>query len=239
MNRILFERQSPRYVLDPRDPRFEHVRGVLRLKVGDGFDAGVINGPVGRATITAIEPEALRIEVEWGQIPPPPPPVDLLIGLCRPATVRKILATAPTLGVRTITFFMAQRSDPAYARSALWRDGEWRRHAIEGAEQAFDTRLPEVRLAGGEDALDSRLPPAGLRLAMDVYEGAGPLSAVRFAPDNPVALAIGPERGWGPADRQGLRRHRFQMVSAGTRVMRVETAVVAGLTLVLAGIGRI
>jgi RsmE family RNA methyltransferase len=52
-------------------------------------------------------------------------------------------------------------------------------------------------------------------------------------------LALGPERGWGPADRAALRAHGFTLVHLGPRVLRSETAVVAALTLVRAQLGLI
>jgi 16S rRNA U1498 N3-methylase RsmE len=100
MNRILFEKQEATYTLDPRDPRFDHVRGVLRMRIGDSFDVGVVNGPVGKATILSLRTDSLMVAVDWKERPPLPPDIHLLIGMCRPATVRKILTTAPTLGIR-------------------------------------------------------------------------------------------------------------------------------------------
>jgi RsmE family RNA methyltransferase len=55
--------------------------------------------------------------------------------------------------------------------------------------------------------------------------------------ETPVVLALGPERGWGPADRAALRAHGFTLVHLGTRVLRSETAVIAALTLVRARLG--
>lgn len=236
MNRILFETEASVYTLDARDPRFEHVRGVLRLRVGDAFDVGVVNGRAGKAVVEDLGERAMKVRVDWGEHPPGPPPVHLLVGLCRPATARKILTTVPTLGVRELLFVASGRSDPAYGRSRLWRDGEWRERLIEGVEQGFGTFLPELhRLASLQEAV-ARLPVGGDRLALDVYEGTASLSASVPA-TGPVVVAVGPERGWNGADRKVLRQGGFALVSAGRGVLRVETAVVVGLTAVLGGLG--
>jgi RsmE family RNA methyltransferase len=237
MNRILFESQLPSYKLDPMDPRFEHVRGVLRMRVGDAFDVGVINGPVGKAVITSLEEGYLDIQAKWEEPPPLPPPVHLLVGMCRPATARKILTTAPTLGVRSITFTQSGRSDPAYGRSSLWTKGEWRKMLIEGVEQAFDTYLPPVELIDSIADGVAALPAGSICLALDVYEGIKPLSAVEVSSCKPVCLAIGPERGWNKNDRAILLEAGFELVSLNERVLRVETAVTVGLTLILSGMG--
>jgi len=238
MNRILFEEQSDTYILDPRDPRFEHVRGVLRMREGDSFDVGAINGPAGKARIEKLGDHVMEISVEWGKVPPLPPPVYLLVGMCRPATARKILTTAPTLGVRGIVFAGTGRSDPAYAKSTLWASDEWRKRLTEGVEQAFDTFLPEVHVCGDlASAMDHVREKHCLSLMLDVYEGTRPLSGIELDPSKPVCLAIGPERGWNTNDRQLLRNEGFQLVSLNDKVLRVETAVTVGLTLVLSGMG--
>jgi 16S rRNA (uracil1498-N3)-methyltransferase len=71
---------------------------------------------------------------------------------------------------------------------------------------------------------------------LDNYESPRALSELpSFSGD--VTLAIGPERGWSPAERTLLRAHGFTFVHLGTRVLRTETAVIAALTLVRAKLG--
>jgi RsmE family RNA methyltransferase len=237
MNRILFTEQEDSYDMDPSDPRFEHVRGVLRMGEGDVFDVGVVNGPVGRATIIELDKKRLRVAVTWGKVPSLPPPVYLLVGLCRPATARKILLTAPTLGVRGIFFVHSGRSDPAYSKASLWKADEWRDLVIKGSEQAFDTHVPDVFLCERWEDLQNFLPVDAARLALDVYEGARPLSSYPLIKGRSTILAIGPERGWNTDDRRELARQQFELVSLNDRVLRVETAVTVGLTLVLRQMG--
>ena len=238
MNRILFEEHHSVYELDPRDPRFEHVRGVLRMREGDRFDVGVINGPVGKATIESLEKDRMNISVEWGERPPVPPQVYLLVGMCRPATARKILTTAPTLGVRGIVFTGCGRSDPAYGKSSLWTSGESRQRLIEGAEQAFDTYVPDLHVYENlPEAVDFLKGTVSRRFMLDVYEGARPLSSIEMPKEEPVCLAVGPERGWNANDRELMRENGFDLVSLNDRVLRIETAVTVGLTLMLAAKG--
>lgn len=236
MNRILFEEQSAVLELASGDPRLEHVRGVLRARIGDVLDVGVVDGPVGRGRVCCIEEGRVRLEAEWGAIPPPFPPLTLLVGLSRPATMRKVLITAPTLGVRRLLVAPAGRSDPAYGRSSLWDDGEWRRRLIEGAEQAFVTRLPEfVRAESLPEAME-QLPVGGMRLAPDVYESRAAFGDL-VDPDRSLTIAIGPERGWNQPDRVCLSGHGFQLVSLGSRVMRVETAMTLAVGIALDRMG--
>lgn len=238
MNLILFEPAELTAPLPRTDPRAEHVQKVLRRQVGDTFDVGLVDGPLGKATLTAVSADALSLTFTWGPPPPPADPITLLIGLPRPQTARDILRDATTLGVGALHFMATERSDPNYAAATLWTSGEWRRHCLAGAAQAFATHLPLVTSNHTLATALAALPAATTqRLALDNYEATAPLSTCNLLGDTSVVLALGPERGWGPADRAALRAHGFTLVHLGTRVLRSETAVIAALTLVRARLG--
>ena len=235
MNLVLFEPSEIGRPLPRDDPRAVHVLGVLRRAEGGAFDAGQVDGPRGKGRITAVRDDALELAFEWGAPPPPLDPLTLVIGLPRPQTARKILREAAALGVRAIHFVATGKGEAGYAGSTLWRDGEWRRHLLAGAAQAFDTRLPGVTHGGTLEAALDGLDPAAARLALDNYEASRPLSAAPCAP--PVAVAIGPERGWSARERDLLRARGFELVHLGPRVLRTETACVAAVAVVKSRLG--
>lgn len=205
---------------------------VLKRNSGEVFDAGLINGPRGQGTLVTIGPDALTLAFIWGDSSPPLESVILIIGLPRPQTARDILRDATTLGVAAIHFVSTEKSENNYAQSSLWTTGEWQRHLVAGASQAFSTRIPEVSRGRTLADVLTEQPTATVRLALDNYEAPTPLASVRLAADSQVILALGPERGWSTADRVLLRKHSFDLVHLGPRVMRCETAVIAALTLV-------
>ena len=251
MNLILFEPADTVNPLPRRDPRAVHLLDVLRRKVGDTFDAGLINGPRGKGTLAAIGPDTLTLTFVWDTSPAPPPePVTLILGLPRPQTARDILREATALGVAALHFVATEKGEPSYAQSSLWSSGELRRQLIAGAEQAFDTRLPEVTHgrtlpatlaslgpARDEPVRDSAPAPA-TRIALDNYESPRPLSECHLLSDIPVVLALGSERGWSAAERAALRAAGFAFAHLGTRVLRTETAVIAALAIVRSRLGR-
>lgn len=229
MNLILFEPGETAAPLPRTDPRAQHLLDVLRRRVGDTFDAGLVNGPRGKGTLLTLGDATLTLSLVWSAEPPPLPPVTLLIGLPRPQTARDILRDATTMGVAAIHFVRTEKSEHSYAQSTLWTTGEWRRHLLAGAAQAFDTRLPEVTWGRTLAELAATLPPHSTRLALDNYEATIPLGSAVAAAKPPAVLALGPERGWGAEDRAWLRAHGFTLAHLGTRVLRVETAVLAVL----------
>jgi RsmE family RNA methyltransferase len=241
MNLILFEPSELAAPLLLSDPRARHVLAVLKRRCGDTFDVGIVNGPRGKGTLVSTRDESLALSFTWDAPPAPLAPVTLIIGLPRPQTARDILRDATTLGATGIHFVATERADPNYAISTLWTSGEWRRHCLAGAAQAFDTRLPEVTWTHTlASAIATLSDSAANRFALDNYEASFSLRACSPSADTPAesvhakVIAIGPERGWGAVDRDVLRATGFKLVHLGTRVLRVETAVVAALAIIRA-----
>lgn len=237
LNLVLFSPDEAARPLPREDRRAEHILRVLRRQPGDNFDAGLANGPLGKATLVRIAPKELHLTFAWGDKPPAPPPLTLLVGLPRPQTARDILRDATTLGATALCFTATERSEPSYARSKLWTTGEWRQHVLAGAEQSFSTFVPEVESGDTLAEVLAALPASGTRLALDNYEASQRLADANLPANQPVVLALGPERGWTACDREMLREHRFAFVHLGRRVLRTETAVVAALTLLRAKLG--
>ncbi len=237
MNLILFEPAEVDAPLPRRDPRGVHLLETLKRKVGDTFDAGIVNGPRGKGTLVAISDDALRLAFAWCDPPPPADPITVIVGLPRPQTARDILRDATALGVAALHFVQTEKGEASYAQSALWSSGEWRRHLVAGAEQAFDTRIPEVTFGGSlTDAL-ARLPQDIARIALDNYEATASLADHPLARGQSVVLALGAERGWSAGERRTLRHASFALVHLGPRVLRAETAVTASLAIVRARTG--
>ncbi len=237
VNIILFRPSEVELPLSRSDPRAHHLLTVLRRQPGDTFDAGVINGPRGKGTLVSVEEGRVLVTFAWGESPPAPASLTLLIGLPRPQTARDILREATTLGVAAMHFVRTERGEASYADSSLWHSGAWEECVINGAAQAFCTRLPEV--THGRTLADTiAAQPAGeIRLALDNYESPAALSQVAVPAGRAVVLAFGAERGWSPAERVLLRENGFTFVHLGERVLRTETACLAAITLIRAKLG--
>ncbi len=107
--------------------------------------------------------------------------------------------------------------------------------AIEAAEQCGRTALPEI----GESVKLMRLladwPPGRALLFADEAGGEAAASAIAAA-GLPAALVIGPEGGFTDRERAALIAHpAARRISLGPRILRAETAALAGLTLAILG----
>ena len=237
MNLLLIDQKVSHLSLPREDPRAVHLRSVLGVKVGDEIDLALRNGPRGKGTVSVLSEKRLDLVIRW--LTPHPCdffPVHLIVGFARPQTCRKILEQAAALGVEKISFFQSEKGEPSYSKSRLWTTNEWMERIDRGVEQAFASFVPACdTFSSLNEALGSLRSEKIQRIAMDNYESTSPLAAQKESYGTPMALALGPERGWSENERNLLRSERFELRHLGKRVLRLETAVVASLSLLLAG----
>ena len=231
MNLMLFDDAFESVRLESVDPRAQHLRKVLRAKVGTLVFLGFVNGPRARAEVVAVEPDgSFELEVIGSEPAPTPLPITLLIGLPRPHTAKRILFEAASLGVAGIHFFEAERSEPSYAQSSLWQTDEWRDRVRLGTEQAFSTYLPQVAMHADLQSAISALHGAAVHVALDNYEAKGALGEVLPGSGASAVLALGPERGWTADERDVFRKNGWKLAHMGAHVLRAETACVAAVS---------
>ena len=104
--------------------------------------------------------------------------------------------------------------------------------AIEAAEQCERLTVPRIRRSQPlVEALEAWPRERMLTAAMERQDAPWPAPA-----GGPTALLIGPEGGLSPAELDVLRRTpSIVPASLGPRILRAETAAIAGLALLLAG----
>lgn len=234
MNIILAE---PHEVNDLRltvtDRRAEHIVKVLRSEVGNRVRIGLINGKMGWGTISAIQkkyPFYVELFLDLRKLPGKVPVLDLILALPRPIMLKRILSQVTSLGVGTIYLINANRVEKSFWEAGILQPEEYRRHLLQGLEQAVDTRLPDIQvhrkfkpfiedfypsIAGGYGHLILAHPTGGHRLG-DVVNGGGR-----------ICLAVGPEGGWVDYEVTKFREQGFCCCTIGERILKVDTAVIA------------
>lgn len=230
MNLILFERPFESVRLDASDERARHLRKVLRAKVGSLVYAGFVNGLRALTEVVAVSLEgAYELKVISTESASGLLPINLLIGLPRPHTARRLLFEAASLGVASMHFFPAEKSEPSYAKSRLWQTDEWRDRILRGTEQAFGTHLPQVKLHSDMPSAMATQAGAFIKIALDNYEANDSLGAVLLGKSDAAVIAIGPERGWSANERNTFRENNWQLAHMGPNILRIETACVAAI----------
>ena len=93
----------------------KHAREIWKSRPGDVVRVGRLGGNRGTARVVALERDALRLEVEALDDPPPPPlGIDLAVALPRPPILRRSLQQATSLGVKRIHVFGCTRIEKSF-----------------------------------------------------------------------------------------------------------------------------
>jgi len=203
-----------------------YLGNVMRLGVGESVV--LFNGQDGEWSGVLTEVKRDRALVELGvqtRVQAPEPDLWLLFAPLKRDATDLVVQKATELGVSAIRPVFSARTNTA--RVNLERLGAIAREAAEQSERLTvpDIFAPEPLL----DVLGAW--PADRRLAAAIERG-GPAAI----PHQAGALLVGPEGGFSPAELDVLRAARFvSPICLGPRVLRAETAVIAGLALLQGG----
>ncbi len=269
MNLLILEPREIGVPLARSDRRVEHVRKILKKDVGDTLAAGLSGGPkdpcpLGTARIESWDGNSMVVSFSPERDAPPLRPVTLVLGFPRPIQVARILKDLCSLGVRRILMAATDLGEKSYAESTIFKERDFLRPLLEGAEQAGNPRLPEADTFPALAAALAALGPAApgeARWALDPYRAEGLFgnllirtgaygqaggfedgTAGTAGPAGPgapagITLAVGSERGWTDRELEFLSAAGFRFASLGDRILRTETACTAAVTLALAALG--
>ncbi|TBR06684.1 MAG: 16S rRNA (uracil(1498)-N(3))-methyltransferase [Lysobacter sp.] len=216
-----------------------HLTRVLRLAVGDACIVFNGDGCDYPATLVSIGKREARLRIGEAAAVFRESPLRLVLlqGVARGEKMDLILQKATELGVQSIVPLWSQRSEVRLdeARGAK-RLEHWRRVVSSACEQCGRAVVPDVvapmALQGALAALDVH----DARLLLDP---AGDVSLRTFEvrDEATVALAVGPEGGWSPLDRDQLQAAGFRGLRLGPRILRTETAGLAAIAALQARFG--
>ena len=209
------------------DP-YHHLFRVRRLSAGD--ELRLVDGE-GRARWGQVREVTRRhAVVELGERAPANEPrhrVELLVGVLRRERASWLVEKATELGVVAVRFVASERSPRRFGGATFDRLERVARGAV---EQCGRSRLPKVTGVHPWADLETLVEAAG-----DVWlaDPAAPPGLGRAAKAS--ALLVGPEGGWSADERDQLVDVGCRPVGLGQRVLRVETAAIAGLARLLVG----
>ncbi len=216
-----------------------HLAKVLRAEPGQIFDV-LAGGFLRRGEVQTVSERevvfALGDELETDAALP----IHLLLAVIKFDHYEWGLEKATELGAARITPVIARRTEKHLGLAAAKRVERWRKIVREASQQSRRSDLPEVdeplALKAALALVDA---PHKVLLAETEQENtlAAALSA-RHRQDGPdaersraLALAIGPEGGWAPEEFALFGTAGWERVTLGPRVLRAETAAIAGLAI--------
>lgn len=201
---------------------------VLRLREGERIC--VFNGRDGewQAALSSIRKRDCRLVVSE-QVRPQAtgPDIDYLFAPLKHARLDYMVQKATEMGVRRLRPVITRRT--VAGRVNLDRMAS---NAIEAAEQCGILQIPEVMAAAKLEAALANWDSARMLVFCDeAAPNVNPAEALsHIGHAAPVAILIGPEGGFDPAERDLLLRQPYTIaISLGPRIMRADTAAVAAL----------
>ncbi len=217
----------------PEGPR-RHLLQVLRARPGQALvlfngEGGEFHGEL----VSASKREARVHLVDFDPVDRESP-LDLALaqGVARGTHMDLALQKATELGVRRILPLVCRRSvlPPHQVEKKM---AHWQGVIIAACEQSGRTRLPELAPPRPLDIHAEALAGAREIQALLLHPGEQPAAALLDTLDakRPIQLLIGPEGGFDAAERERLRAAGARALGLGPRVLRTETAALAGITL--------
>jgi 16S rRNA (uracil1498-N3)-methyltransferase len=219
------------------DDAAAHLVRVLRLQAGDACVLFNGDGFDYDARIVAADKRGAQAEVLGARRIDNESPlrISLVQGIARGEKMDLILQKATELGVARILPVDSERSEVKLdAQRAAKRLAHWREVVVSACEQSGRAVVPEV------------LAPQPLAQGVALCEGRGflldpfadsTLASLQGGELRACTLAIGPEGGWSPRDREQLAATGYEGLRLGPRVLRTETAGIAAIAALQAMLG--
>lgn len=210
------------------DARAEHIRTVLKARVGDEVRTGVLDGLIGTSRVESVDDQTVVLRPQHVE-QALEPWFDLILAAPRPKVLKRLWPQLAALGAGRIVILNAFKVEKCYFSSQWLDPAQYKPLLIEGLMQSGTTRLPEVHVKQRfkpfmEDELDACFPKA-LRLLAHPGDVAGH----PWTLDQGVRplLAIGPEGGWTDYELDQFLTRGFTPFSLGVRPLRTDTATIA------------
>ncbi len=205
-----------------------HLRAVLRMRLGDTAElldgaGGALFSEIELISVDSVVFRTLRRRNE----PESRSPLTLVMAMLKGKKMDMVVQKATELGVSSFVPIITRYCEPQGRDSQLL--DRWQRIMLEACKQCGRARLMEI--SAPQPLSELRLPPESRKIMPWENETACPFAASGVEPGQPLALLIGPEGGFHPAEVEQATDWGFRTVSLGPRVLRAETAAVAAATL--------
>ncbi|MCA9306347.1 MAG: 16S rRNA (uracil(1498)-N(3))-methyltransferase [Phycisphaerales bacterium] len=206
-------------------PEAEHAAKVKRARVGDPVDLFDGAGAIAHATLTEVRKNRLVARIESNRrLAPIAPAIEVASATPKGPRLEKMLDMLSQAGAASWRAINTRHGvvDPGEGK----RDRA-ERIAVESLKQCG--RAHVMRIDDKQDFADALVSEADTRLVIADATGGQyvPTGAQR------VRLLVGPEGGWHEAELAAAKQAGAAVVSLGPYALRIETAAVVGVGVIL------
>jgi RsmE family RNA methyltransferase len=224
MNSIILKDQSGK-ITDPQI--LAHIHTTLKLALGDEVRCTVLNMGLAKGKVLEINKDYCQLQLD-SISPGRPQWFDLIVGISRPQTTKKILEHATTFGANSFHFFKAALSEKSYLTSKIFENNSYEESMQLGLSQAaIYSELPKFKMDIYNPA--SQYKDAPQKFVLDLKTDKSFLD-INLDFTQPITLAVGPERGFINDDLERFHQAGFTSVKISSSILRVEHAVYSAIS---------
>lgn len=205
----------------------QHLLQTLKAKAGDTLKVTVLNKGIGKAKILELNQDRLKIELldirpaskSW---------FDLIVGISRPQTMKKIIEHGTTFGANSFHFYQAALSEKSYLTSKIYDEQSMKELTMLGlAQSTIYSQAPELKLYPYNPA--KNFESFDQKYILDL-NGTHSFLEEKIDFSKPIVLSIGPERGFIKEDIEAFKNAGFKSIKISSTVLRVEHAVYSAIS---------
>lgn len=207
------------------DPKIiAHLFETLKATPGDIFKCTILNNGLSLGTIESLTENECRLKLSK-TTPAQSQWFNLIVGISRPQTTKKILEHATTFGAKKIHFFKAALSEKSYLTSKVFDNHQAQEYLIAGLSQStIYSSIPELKADEYNPADIYKKHQQKFILDLNATDNFLDIKdEIDFGMD--ITLAIGPERGFIPEDISHFHAAGFKSIKISSSILRVEHAI--------------
>jgi len=214
-----------------------HISRVLRMQIGDSIVVVAFDGSAAIGKINNIAVDKVTIELQQTIIEDKESPLNVYLaqGLPKSDKMDYIVQKAVELGVKKVYPMDAEHSVVQYDQGKkVKRQERWQKIAGEAAKQCGRSIVPTIEPITSLSTILASLDAETVILLL--YEGQATLGLKQALVEHHAKkylLIVGPEGGFSAKEVALCQNHGACSVTLGPRILRTETAALAGVAIVM------
>jgi 16S rRNA (uracil1498-N3)-methyltransferase len=225
-------------------PLLHHLRGSLRLQQGEHLTLTVNPDRRYYVEVADITSREIVTHIVRQETAPPRTTPRIVLGqsLLKGDRMEWVLQKSTELGVDTIVPLESQhcviKPKPERTEHQLAR---WHRIVLEAAQQSERWTVPAVTEPTAFAQFCVQWVDASAKGILAERSSGTSISNFPLpnGPNSMVILLVGPEGGWTQEEQELAQQQEFTLLTLGPRILRTETATVAGLSILQSRLGQL
>ena len=215
-----------------------HISNVLRLGTGDEILLLDGEGNMARCAIKRKEKAGLFLKIlSRNTLRDDRLPICLITAIIKGDRMNWLIQKASELGVMSISPIFTSQTviNPRIDRQEK-RIERWEKISIQALKQSRGNMATRIHPPSSLEDAVSDCPSEGTKIFLSETEGKDHIFSVCMTQKRklPATLIIGPEGGFSEKEMTFLKGHGFHPASLGKRILRSETAAIAGISILSA-----